>query len=424
MIDLASPSWLVVLRDMPTQASVLDVKQRLQPATRRLMFTACAGLFSCGIAMALVGAVLPELQRSLRFGLEKAGILQSIVYVAQVPTLLVVGPLIDRLGKKPVLVGGWGLFALALVGIVHASSYAPLATMLFLLGLGASCLDGGASTLIPEVYAANAFSAMNVGNLFFSLGAVFFPLLTVLTQKLGLAPVLVFLAALMAILGASAFLQTFPTANGATGLDWREAQRVVLHPTVIMVSAVLFFYVALETSTAGWARTYLDRSLGATAKTSGLVLTLFWASQALGRLVASRLVRVLGGPELVLLSAMGAVLGTLLVVLAPNAWTAAAGIAVCGLTYAAIFPTSVTAAGVKFPTLFGTIFGIFAAAGFLGAVLLPAAIGYLANATTLREGLGLLVTTAGLMLFAQAIYVRYERRRGLPIVDGRLPTGD
>jgi MFS transporter, FHS family, glucose/mannose:H+ symporter len=381
------------------------------------MFTACAGLFSCGIAMALVGAILPELQSSLRFGLEKAGLLQSIVYVGQVPTLLVVGPLIDRLGKKPVLVTGWGLFAFALLGIVRASSYRPLATMLFLLGLGGSCLDGGSSTLIPEVYAKNAFSAMNVGNLFFSLGAVFFPLLTVLTRKLGLAPILLFLAALMAILGALALLQRFPAANRATGFDWREAQQVVPHPTVIMLSAVLFFYVALETSTAGWVRTYLDRSFGATARASGLILTLFWASQALGRLVASRLVKILRGPELVLLSAMGAVLGTLLVVLAPHTRIAAAGVVVCGLTYAPIFPTSVTTAGIKFPTLFGTVFGIFAAAGFLGAVLLPAAIGYLANATTLREGLGLLVATAGLMLFAQAIYVRYERRRGLPIVD-------
>jgi MFS transporter, FHS family, glucose/mannose:H+ symporter len=396
---------------------MLDVKRRPQPATLRLMFTACAGLFSCGIVMALVGAILPELQRSLHFSLEKAGLLQSIVYVGQVPTLLLVGPLIDHLGKKPVLVAGWALVAFALLGVVHASSYAPLATMLFLIGLGGSCLDGGSSTLIAEVYADNAFSAMNVGNLLFSLGAVFFPLLTVLTRKLGLAPILVSLAALMAILGTSALLQRFPAASGAAGFDWREAQRVVLHPTVIMVSVVLFFYVALEVSTAGWARTYFDRSFGVTARTSGLVLTLFWASQALGRLVASRLVRMLPGSALVLLSAMGAVLGTLLVVLAPNARIAAAGIAICGLTYAPIFPTSVTAAGVKFPTLFGTVFGIFAAAGFLGAVLLPAAIGYLASATTLREGLGLLVAAAGLMLFAQAIYVRHERRRGSPIAD-------
>jgi fucose permease len=381
------------------------------------MFTACAGLFSCGIVMALVGAILPELQKSLHFSLAKAGLLQSIVYVGQVPTLLVVGPLIDHLGKKPVLVGGWALVAFALLGILHASSYAPLAMMLFLLGLGASCLDGGSSTLIPEVYAENVFSAMNVGNLLFSLGAVFFPLLTVLTRKLGLAPILAFLAALMAVLGASALLQRFPTAKGPAGFNWREAQRVVLHPTVVMVSVVLFFYVALEASTAGWARSYLDRSFGATARTSGLVLTLFWASQALGRLVASRLVRVLPGPALVLLSAMGAVLGTLLLVLAPNAQTAAAGVAICGLTYAPIFPTSVTAAGIKFPALFGTVFGIFAAAGFLGAVLLPAAIGYLASTTTLREGLGLLVATAGLMLFAQALYVRYERWRGPPIAD-------
>jgi MFS transporter, FHS family, glucose/mannose:H+ symporter len=400
---------------MPTQISTLDVKRRPQRATLRLMFTACAGLFSCGIVMALVGAILPELQKSLGFGLERAGFLQSIVCVAQVPTLLLVGPLIDRFGKKPVLVAGWTLFAVALVGIAHASSYAPLATMIFLLGLGGSCLDGGSSTLIPDVYTENPFPAMNVGNLFFSLGAVFFPLLVLLTEKLGLAPILAFLSVLMAILASSALRQSFPAASGATGFDWREAQRVVLHPAVVIVSVVLFFYVALEISTAGWVRTYLDRSFGATARTSGMILTLFWASQALGRLVASRLVRVLGGPELVLLSGMGAVLGTLLVVLAPTASIAAAGIAVCGLTYAPIFPTSVMAVGIKFPTLFGTIFGIFAAAGFLGGVFLPAAIGYLAGATTLREGLGLLVATAGLMVVAQGICIRYERRRGSPI---------
>jgi fucose permease len=307
--------------------------------------------------------------------------------------------------------------AFTLLGIVYASSYASLATMLLFLGLGGSCLDGGSSTLIPEVHSESAFSAMNLGNLFFSLGAVFFPLLTLLTRKLGLATILVSLAAPMGILAVLALLQEFPKASEATGFAWREAQRVVVQPTVIIVSAVLLFYVALEISTAGWARTYLDQSFGVTARNSSLALTLFWASHAAGRLVASRLVRRLRGPALVLLSAMGAVLGTLLVVLAPNALTAAAGLVVCGLAYAPIFPTSVTAVGIQFPNLFGTIFGVFAATGFVGGVILPAAIGYVANATTLREGLGLLVATAGLMVVAQAIYVRHERRRGLPISD-------
>ena len=395
----------------------LNVKQRPQTATLRLMYTACAGLFTYGIVIALVGAILPELQRSLQFGLEKAGLLQSILFVGQVPTLLLVGPVIDRLGKKPVLVAGWALFAFALFGIVFPSSYAWLATMLLLLGLGGSCLDGGSSTLIPDVYPANPSSSLNLGNLFFSLGAVFLPLLVLLTRRLGLGPILVLLAALMAILATRALFQKFPTARAAGGFDWREAQRVVLHPTVLMLAAVLFFYVALEVSTAGWTRSYLERSFGATARSSSMVLTLFWASQSVGRLVASRLLRVLRGGALVLLSAMVAVLGTSLVVLAPNAWVAAAGIAVCGLSYAPIFPTSVAAAGAQFPSLFGTVFGILTASGFIGAVILPVAIGYVASATTLRQGLGFLVAAAGLMLFAQAIYVRYGQRRGLPILD-------
>lgn len=379
-------------------------------ATFRPMFTACAGLFSCGIVMACVGAILPELQGSLRFGLEKAGVLQSILYVGQVPTLLLVGPVIDRLGKKPVLVAGWALFAFALLGIRYAPGYGPLATMVFLLGVGGSCLDSGASTLIPDVYPGNPFSALNVGNLFFSLGAVFFPLLALITRKLGLAPMLTVLAALMAILAVRTLLEVFPTAAVATGFNWHEVQRVVVHPTVIVLAAVLFCYVAVEVSTAGWARIYLEQSFGATARTSITVLTLFWATQSLGRLVASHLVRKLRGPALVLLSAMGAVLGTLLLTLAPNAGVAAAGVVVCGLTYAPIFPTSVATASTRFPRLFGTVFGLLTGAGFIGAMILPAAIGYAARAATLRRGLALLVATAVLMLFAQAIYIRYERR--------------
>jgi len=383
-----------------------------EPSTFRPMFTACAGLFSCGIVMAFVGAILPELQESLRFGLEKAGVLQSILYVGQVPTLLLVGPVIDRFGKKPVLVAGWALFALALLGMTYAPGYRPLAAMVFLLGVGGSCLDGGASTLIPDVCPEKPFSALNVGNLFFSLGAVFFPLLALITRKLGLAPVLMVLAASMAILAVRALLEAFPTSASAEAaeFDWHQVQRLVVHPAVIVLAAVLFFYVALEVSTAGWTRIHLEQSFGATARASSAVLTLFWATQSLGRLGASRLVRELRGPALVLLSTMGAVLGTLLFALAPNAWAAAAGVVVCGLSYAPIFPTSVATASTQFPRLFGTVFGILTAAGFIGAMILPAAIGYAARATTIRRGLGLLVAAAVLMLFAQAIYIRHERQ--------------
>jgi fucose permease len=251
-----------------------------------------------------------------------------------------------------------------------------------------------------------------VGNLFFSLGAVFFPLLTLVTRKFGLVPILLSLGALMAILAARALAQTFPMAGAGDGFHWREARRVVVQPTVIVLAVVLFLYVALEISTAGWTRTHLEQSFGASSRTSRLVLTLFWATQAAGRLMASRLVRALPGPQLVLVSAMGAVLGTLLVVLAPSAWVASVGIGICGLTYAPIFPTSVATASTHFPNLFGTVFGILTAAGLTGAVILPAAIGYVAKETTLTQGLGLLVATALLMLLAQAVCVGLERRHG------------
>jgi FHS family glucose/mannose:H+ symporter-like MFS transporter len=359
-----------------------------------------------------LGATLPELSARLGFDLARGGALFSLLYLPQIPMVFLAGPLIDRFGKKPILAGGFLLCAVALLGIAYVSSYAALGTLLVVLGLGGSSAMSASNTLIPDLYPENPSSALNLGNIFFGVGAIFFPwLLTLLTVRLGLVSTLWLMTLLVAGVAAMALMQRFPRAGSGVGFDWREAHRLALNPAVIILALVLFFYSAVEVSTAGWTRTFFQQDLLATPQASKAILTMFWIALMVGRLAASQIVRFVRGPNLLLGASIGAVAGLLVVATAHSIWMGALGIVICGLTYAPVFPTTAGTASTYFPKLFGTVFGILMAIALSGAVILPPVIGYVAKVATVRAGLWFVVATAVLLAAVQAVFLAYERRR-------------
>jgi len=383
-----------------------------QTARKYLMGTACAGLFTFGVMTSFLGATLPELSTRLNFDLARGGALFSFLYLPQIVMVFLAGPLIDRFGKRPVLVVGFLLSAAALLGVAYAPTYASLGALLVVLGLGGCSAMSASNTLIPDLYPENPSSALNLGNIFFGLGAIFFPgLVALLTERLGLTPTLWLIAALVASVALVAFLETFPPAGAAGGFDWVEARRVALDPVVILLGWVLFFYSTLEISTAGFARTFLVQEFSATPQASKTILTVFWVALMLGRLAASQIVKSVRGPRLVLAASVGAVAGLTLLAVAPNVVVATLGIVICGLSYAPVFPTTAGTASTHFPKLFGTVFGTLMTLALFGGAVGPPAIGYVVKNLTVRAGIGVMVGCAVLLLITQALFVSYERRR-------------
>ena len=385
-----------------------------QTATKYLMGTACAGLFTFGIMTSFLGATMPELSARLHFDLARSGALFSFLYLPQIPMVFLAGPLIDRFGKRPVLAGGFLLCAGALVGMAYAPNFLTVGVLLVMLGLGGSSAMSASNTLIPDLYPENPSSALNLGGIFFGVGAVFFPwIVAMMAARLGLTATLWFIALLVAGVALVALAETFPRAGQAGGFDWGGARRLALDPAVMLLACVLFFYSAVEISTAGWIRTYLEQGFQASSRASKFILMVFWVAMMLGRLGASQVVKKVHGPRLVLGASLAALLGLLLMALASNISVAIAGILICGLSFAPVFPTTAGTASTHFPKLFGTTFGILMALGLLGGAIVPPAIGYTAQQTDVRAAIWLLAGSAFLLLVTQAIFNRYERRRFL-----------
>ncbi len=404
---------------MKTQETVTSkpapMSSRKQTSTAYLMATACAGLFTYGVMTSFLGTILPELRMRFHLDLVRSGTLFSFLYFPQVPMVFLAGPLIDRFGKRLVMTAGFLASALALLAIAYAPSYSVLGPLLVVLGLGASSAMAAANTLIPDLYPDNPSSALNLGGIFFGMGAVFFPWLTALMMRqFGLVATVWFIAILVGLVAFVALAQKFPPASMAAGFDWKQAKSLITNPAVIILAAVLFFYSALEISTPGWIRTYLERDLGASARSSTSILTAFWIMMMLGRLIASQVVKRVRGPQLVLGCSVGAIAGLALIGLAPNVWMAGAGIIVCGLCNAPVFPTTAGTASTYFARIFGTVFGMLMAFALLSGAVVPPAIGYIAQRQGMRLGFFTLAGIACLLLATQALFNRYERRKLLP----------
>lgn len=382
-----------------------------QSRTAYLMATACAGLFTFGIMTSFLGTTMQEWTIRLHFDLARAGALFSFLYIPQIPMVFFAGPLIDRFGKKPVLATGFLASAVALVGMAHAPNYAVLGALLVVLGLGGSSAMSAANTLIPDLYPENPSSALNLAGIFFGVGAVFFPsVVTMMTARWGLPATLWAIAALVAAVAVVALFQHFPPAHAAGGFDWGEAGRLALNPAVILLAWVLFFYSAIEISTSGWVRTYLEGVFSASAQTSRAILTAFWISMMVGRLAASQVVRKIHGPQLVLAASAIATLGLATLALAPNVSVAGIAVVICGLSYAPVFPTTAGTASTHFPKLFGTVFGMLMSLALLSGALIPPLVGFVAQRYSIRTGLGLLAAIAALLFLTQAIFNFHEKR--------------
>jgi FHS family glucose/mannose:H+ symporter-like MFS transporter len=362
-----------------------------------------------------IGATLPELRARAGIDLTHAGTLFSFLYIPQVPMVFLAGPLIDRFGKKLVLAAGFLCSAGALVGMAYSNSYALLGTMLFILGLGSSSAMAAANTLIPDLYPENPSSGLNMGGIFFGVGAAFFPgLVALMARHVGLVATLWAIALVVGLVAVVALVQRFPPASMAGGFDWGQAASLLINPAVIILACVLFFYTALEVSTNGFIRTFLEKDLTSSARTSSIILTSFWVMMMVGRLVASQVVKKVRGPQLVLGSAVGAILGLVLIALASNVVMVAAGAAICGLCYGPIFPTTAGTASTYFSRIFGTVFGILMALALLSGAVVPPAIGYVAQHHSVRAGFWILVAIAALLFVTQTIFNSYEQSKLIP----------
>ena len=137
----------------------------------------CGALFLFAVYLGAIGVFLPVLGKAFGLGPAVQGQVFPANFGGFIVGVLLCGYLSDRLGRKRVLMGAMGLFALALglAGISH--SFGWLLVAFALIGAGGGAMETVASALAADLFPEKRAAILNTIQVAFGAGAVVSPLL-------------------------------------------------------------------------------------------------------------------------------------------------------------------------------------------------------------------------------------------------------
>ena len=123
-----------------------------------LVLTANACMFVFGVVLLLMGSLLPSLEMSY----VQAGSLGSFPLAGILAATILVGPVLDTVGAKPVLVAALAMVAVAVGLMPSLHTYAALAVAALVYGFGGGVLNTATNALVADLSASGRGAALNV----------------------------------------------------------------------------------------------------------------------------------------------------------------------------------------------------------------------------------------------------------------------
>lgn len=381
---------------------------------RRQLRAAFGAFLVLGFHVGVWAVQLASLAAALRLDPQSLGTAITAASAAGVLTLLAGGHLADRLGRRPVLCTGFAATAAAFSWLARAHSTGGLVAAVVLYGLSVSFIDLGANAIgsdYEQFHGVRAMTGLHAG---FSLGAVLGATGTGVTLWLGAGfrTVYVALAAILAAAAvAAAIVSLPPRAATASASPQRTPGPVLLLrvPAVAFAVAVVAITFFGDGALESFLAVYLRTTLGSTVLLTGAGIGCYHLASLTGRLVASRVLD--RWPERVTIPAAGllAAGGLAAAISAPFPGLAIGGLLLVGLAMAPIVPSALSLAGRSVPGRSAQAVAATTAAGYSAFVISPVLVGAIADRTSLRAGLALLIATA---LAGAALALRWPASGG------------
>lgn len=337
------------------------------------------------MAGAIVAPSLPQMAADFS-ATPRVELLTKLVLTMPALAIVVCGPgvgwLVDRLGRKPMLIAGLVLFAAAGTTGAWLSSLPAILVGRFALGVGVAAIMTSATTLVTDLFSgAQRQRFLGRQAACMGLGAMAF-LLTggALADVSWRAPFLLYAVALLLALPAHRLPEPQSTqhiVDDSPALLDRPTTAALLG--LALLGMLLFYLVPVQLPF------YLQRSYGAGGLAIGAAIATVTVSSSAASLLFPRVAARLGAHGTLAATFMLAGLGFVGIGLATNAPMLAAALLTAGTGFGLLMPALSTRLAMMAPRhLRGRLMGALTTSFFAGQFLSPIAAGPLVA----RVGLG------------------------------------
>ena len=388
------------------------------PQSRSLFAALVLHIGVMGGAVAAIGALIPEMLRTLGWSYTHAGLVVAAGSAAFVLSTTAAGFVLPRLGIRVTVTAGLVLEVLGLLLFGVWPGVAATGAVYALLGVGFGAMEVAGNDLAISMERGGRGQLMNLVHAAFAVGGI--------TVTWGISWFLqgggdwrlVYRLLSGATLLVAVFLLTRP-ALAVTGTRrapaGRHARRTSVPDRSLALLVVILIsmgvYVGIELGVAAWMSEFIVAAIGGSAAEGARLVSLYWVGLCLGRVGVGILHRGTRHAGLVMALASVAVVGLAITVSAGGLGWAAAGAVVTGIGLSALYPLLVSLAGTEYPTRRTQAMGLTSASGGLGSMLVPLGISVIAEAFGIRSGM-LVYLGLAVILSALAVALLAMTRRG------------
>lgn len=350
-----------------------------------LLLVIYLGFISLGLPDGTLGTAWPAIYPELDLPLGLAGTILTVATILTACSGFSSGRIIARWGTGPVVLVSCLLTASALLLLSRAQGAGWLYAAAIPLGLGAGAVDAGLNGYVAKHYSGRH---MNWLHACWGIGATAGPFVIgwALAHGHGWRGGYVIISSVQFSL-AALFLLTLglwakvPERAGDHARAEASAPTLRANSFAGWLSPVIFaLYVAAEFTIGLWAGTVLVARRGLAPDTAALCIAGFYGALTAGRIAAGFVVGRWGNRHVVMGGAALAALGMTFFALSTHPLLAGASLAVAGLGMAPVYPGLMHEVPRRFaPESVQTIIGWQSGGASLGAALLPAVAGWVAQ---------------------------------------------
>ena len=381
--------------------------------------------FVLGVAVILIGSILPQLREANALSYGQSGNLLSVQSVGFLLVGLVTGAAVLKLGIHKAYVGTVAFLPIGMFMLVKGGSFLFLALAMFLVGISKGAITDYNNRVISD-YAEGEAGPINSLHIFFAIGACLAPFfalfLTGLSAEKGwlyamiVSAVLSLLAVIVGI-----FIKMDMTSDGAeTNTDADKASKTA--PAAVDTSLdffrdPLFLWTllmgicdqALESSLMGWLTTYYLETGIVSEQVSQLTTSLLWFAFLIGRIICMVIAMKWRPERMLLIMGSGTAVFMILLIVSTNAPLLFISTIGLGLCLSGVYGTAVSNASGVFAR-YSSAMGLYVTIAGIGGAAAPAAIGWLSDLFSVRIGFCVLAVMAAILTLAVVMNMTLKRK--------------
>ena len=385
----------------------------------RETWVAFAALFAFGLLNALLGPALPHLRQTEHLSY----IMGALHQVAFALGGMSAGILASRSSatRRRTIVGGLGGAAASVLLLGYGHAFALTMLGAFLVSAFATAALIRMWAWVADLHHRHRAVAMTEGEVAVSLAGMAAPALLSASAASALGWRFTFVVTSLLVCGAAVAVRATRVIDGVAqqATDERVAGHRRPRLSRRRTLTTIFAVVSLEFTLSFWAASYLHDDVGMAQDTAVAMVSVLYAANLVGRLLASRLARRLPVTTVLWLVLATAMAGVPILLAAGNAAVAALGLAVTGAGIGGTFPLAASLHVAASDRTADQALGQILTIAGVGEIIGPLFAGALAQAASLR--VGLLVLPVLVLLAAASVSRRATTEQPGPRPDGWRP---